>query len=144
MREMRQIILCALCALAAALCAISAQADEPKRVRFTWEEGYAVAELREGAPAASLWAMLPLSLDFRDFNNTERIAYPPEKLSTDGAPASYKPEAGDITIYAPWGNIAVFYRSYRDSPGLVPIGRFVEGADKISTLGANVRLEAIK
>lgn len=133
-----------ICVFAAAIFASAAWAEEPKKVRFTWDGGEAIAELRANAPAESLWAMLPLTLDFKDFNSTERIAYTPEKLSTEGAPASYKPEAGDITIYAPWGNIAVFYRSFRDSPGLVPLGRFVEGADKISTLGDGVRLEAIK
>jgi hypothetical protein len=29
-------------------------------------------------------------------------------LSTDGAPAGARPEAGDLTYYSPWGNLAVF------------------------------------
>lgn len=137
-------LLTALCLMAFLLAAQAAWADGPRRVKFTWSGGEAVAELNGGAAADSLWKMLPLTLDFEDFNGTERIAYTEEKLSTDGALESYKPEAGDVTIYAPWGNIAVFYRPFRESRGLVPLGRFVSGADKISTLGAGVRVEAVK
>ena len=49
--------------------------------------------------------------------------------------------AGTLALYAPWGNLSVFYKPFRESRGLVPLGRFVEGADKISTLGEAVRIE---
>ena len=137
-------ILTAVCVMALLVIASAAWAEAPKRVKFTWSGGEAVAELNGGASAESLWAMLPLTLDFEDFNGTERIAYTDGKISTDGAPASYTPSAGDITLYAPWGNVAVFYRPFRESRGLVPLGRFIEGADKISTLGEAVRIEAVK
>ena len=130
-----------ICVLALLTIVSAAWAEAPKRVKFTWDGGEAVAELNDSASAESLWSMLPLTLDFEDFNGTERIAYTDEKISTEGAPASYTPSAGDITLYAPWGNIAVFYRPFRESRGLVPLGRFVEGADKISTLGEAVRIE---
>ena len=134
-------ILTAVCVMALLVIASAAWADAPKRVKFTWDGGEAVAELNGSASAESLWAMLPVTVDFEDFNGTERIAYTDEKISTEGAPASYTPNAGDITLYAPWGNIAVFYRPFRESRGLVPLGHFVEGADKISTLGEAVRIE---
>lgn len=137
-------ILIAVCVTALLTAVGSAWAGGPARVKFTWDGGEAVAELNGSAAAESLLAMLPLTLDFEDFNGTERIAYTPEKPDTSGAPESYTPKAGDITIYAPWGNIAVFYRPFRESRGLVPLGRFVEGADKISTLGKDVRVEAVK
>ncbi len=134
---------------AAVVCAFfvimsSAWAEEPKLVRFSWDGGEAVAELNGSAAAESLWAMLPLTLDFEDFNGTERIAYTPQKLDMSGAPESWTPKAGDLTVYAPWGNLAVFCSPFRESRGLVPLGRFVEGADKISSLGVGVSLDAAK
>lgn len=138
---MKMKILTAVCVMALLVIASAAWAGAPKRVKFTWDGGEAVAELNGSASAESLWAMLPVTVDFEDFNGTERIAYTDEKISTEGAPASYTPNAGDITLYAPWGNIAVFYRPFRESRGLVPLGHFVEGADKISTLGEAVRIE---
>lgn len=29
-----------------------------------------------------------------------------------------------LTVAAPWGNLAIFYKPFRGSPGLVPLGRF--------------------
>lgn len=45
-----------------------------------------------------------------DFQQTERIAGLPHGLTTSGAPEPAVPKAGDLTYYAPWGNLARFYR----------------------------------
>lgn len=34
-----------------------------------------------------------------------------------------KPAAGDLAYYMPWGNLAVFLHAFRESDGLVPLGR---------------------
>ena len=134
-------ILTAVCVMALLVIASAAWAGAPKRVKFTWSGGEAVAELNGSQSAESLWAMLPVTVDFKDFNGVERIAYTEKELSAEGAPESCTPEAGTLALYAPWGNLSVFYKPFRESRGLVPLGRFVDGADKISTLGENVRLE---
>ena len=60
-----------------------------------------------------------------DYASTEKVFYLPNnyRLSTEGAPSGYDPSIGDITLYAPWGNIAIFYRDYGYASGLIPIGR---------------------
>lgn len=137
-------ILTAVCVMALLVIASAAWAGAPKRVKFTWSGGEAVAELNGSQSAESLWAMLPVTVDFKDFNGVERIAYTEKELSTEGAPESCTPEAGTLALYAPWGNLSVFYKPFRESRGLVPLGRFVEGADKISTLGEAVRIERME
>lgn len=69
-------------------------------------------------------ALLPLELSLSDYYATEKVADLPRKLDTTGAPASYTPEAGDITYYAPWGNLAIFYKPFPSSRGLVRLGAF--------------------
>lgn len=137
-------ILTAVCVMALLVIASAAWADVPKRVKFTWSGGEAVAELNGSQSAESLWAMLPVTVDFKDFNGVERIAYTEKELSAEGAPESCTPEAGTLALYAPWGNLSVFYKPFRESRGLVPLGRFVEGADKVSTLGEAVRIERME
>ena len=67
----------------------------------------------------------------------------PRKLDTTSAPASYTPEAGDITHYAPWGNLAIFYKRFRTSKGLVRLGAFDGPIDALLKDGAiSVRIEA--
>ena len=85
--------------------------------------------LLDNPTARALWEQLPLTLEFEDFNGTEKITYPPEELSQEGAPGSYDPDAGDVTVYGPWGNIAIFYEDYGDSAGLIPVGHIDSGLD---------------
>ena len=76
--------------------------------------------------------MLPLTLRLEDYNGTEKISALPRKLTRGGAPAGFDPSAGDVTFYAPWGNLALFYRDFRYSEGLVPLGRIERGIEALS------------
>lgn len=69
----------------------------------------------------------PLYLEMRDFNGQEKIAMLPEKLDLSGAKYGFSPKAGDIGIYAPWGNICLFYQDAAYSSGLVYLGKITSG-----------------
>ena len=43
-----------------------------------------------------------------------------------------KPEVGDLTYYAPWGNLAIFYRDFGYAKGLVKLGRIDSGLELLS------------
>lgn len=84
-------------------------------------------------PAANaLYEMLPLELTFEDFNNTEKISYLPEALPTDGEPDGCDPDIGDFCLYAPWGNLSVFYRDFRYSEQLIMLGHIDSGIEVIA------------
>lgn len=78
--------------------------------------------------------MLPLTLHFRDYNATEKVADLPGTLATDGSPAGYKPSAGDFTYYAPWGNLAIFYRDFRYGNNLVSLGVVESGIEHLAAM----------
>jgi len=81
------------------------------------------ATMFDSAATKDLLAQLPLTLTLNDFNGTEKIANPPKKLSISGAPDGFEPVAGDIAYYAPWGNLAIFYRDFRYSRNLIRLGK---------------------
>jgi hypothetical protein len=81
------------------------------------------ATLNDSAAARDFAAMLPLRLTLSDFHNTEKIADLPGRLTTTGTPSGTSGKAGDITYYAPWGNLAIFYRDFGHSDGLISLGR---------------------
>jgi hypothetical protein len=83
----------------------------------------AKATLYDTAASRDFAALLPLTLSLRDYNNTEKIADLPGKLSTEGAPEGFTPSACDLTYYAPWGNLALFYKGSAIRPGLYPLAR---------------------
>ncbi|MCA0964936.1 cyclophilin-like fold protein, partial [Salipiger bermudensis] len=62
-------------------------------------------------------------LSIEDYSNNEKIAYPPRKLTTEGARSFGNEQPGDFCYYAPWGDIVFFYAGYHYSPGLVRLGR---------------------
>jgi hypothetical protein len=90
--------------------------------------------------AREFYARLPMRLTLDDYARTEKIAYLAEPLSDKDAPAGFAPRAGDIAYYAPWGNLAIFYRNFGYSTGLVKLGR-LEG--DIGILAAPGPLEAL-
>lgn len=96
------------------------------------------ATLYDNAAARDFVAILPLTLTLEDYNRTEKIAPLPGRPSTDGLPQGYEPRKNDIAFYVPWGNLCIFYRDFRYSPGLVSLGK-IEG-DGISTLAGADRI----
>lgn len=81
------------------------------------------ATLNAGEAAKAFAAMLPLTLMLEDYAAVEKISDLPRKLPVDGAPDGFKPSAGDITYYAPWGNLAIFHHRTRYAAGLVSLGK---------------------
>lgn len=87
--------------------------------------------LADNAATQRLIAQLPADLEFKDFNNTEKIAYLPNKINVDGTPKGYAPKAGDMCIYVPWGNICIFYHDYKYTGDLVYLGHVETGLDTL-------------
>jgi hypothetical protein len=84
--------------------------------------------LDESVTSRDLASLLPLTLTLDDYNGTEKISDLPKKLSTQGSPEGVAPAAGDIAYYAPWGNLAIFYKDFGYSRGLVKLGAIESSA----------------
>ncbi len=77
-------------------------------------------------------SMLPLKLRLTDYAGAEKISDLSHKLATKQAPAGYDPAAGDIAYYAPWGNVAVFYKDAGYAKGLIQLGKLDGGIEKLA------------
>jgi hypothetical protein len=106
------------------------------KIRITIGGRAVIATLADNEAAKDFASLLPLTLTLKDYADNEKISDLPKKLSTKGAPASYDPSAGDITYYAPWGNIALFHKDGHDSPGLIKLGTIDAGAEVLRQPGA--------
>lgn len=93
------------------------------------------ASLDDTPSARDLVKQLPLTLEFEDYGSTEKIAYPPAKLTSQSAPAGIDPTIGDIAYYAPWGNLALFYKDFGYSKGLIRLGRITSGVEHLKYSG---------
>ncbi len=138
----------AVAAITVAVCAESdsVRSQEPRsgttekqetkmKIRITIGDKVASATLASNETAQDFVSLLPLTLTLKDYADNEKISDLPKKLSRKGAPASYDPSAGDITYYAPWGNLALFHKDGHDSPGLIKLGSFDSGAELLHEPG---------
>lgn len=50
-------------------------------------------------------------------------------MSSEDAPSGSDPSIGDIAYYAPWGNLAIYYKDFAYSEGLVILGKIDGGTD---------------
>jgi hypothetical protein len=82
-----------------------------------------IVNVDDGPAARDFLAQLPLTLTLKDYGGNEKIADLPRPLTREGAPDAVTPQAGDVAFYAPWGNLAIFYRDGLHSPGLIRLGR---------------------
>jgi hypothetical protein len=115
---------------------VSSQTESNMNVQVTINGTPVTVTLQDNAAARDLLQQLPLSMEFKDYASAEKVAYPPRKLSTAGAPPGMTPSAGDIAYYAPWGNLALFYRDQPYASGLVKLGSLGPGVEALKKAGA--------
>jgi hypothetical protein len=102
------------------------------------------ATLAENTTARDFAALLPLTVILEDYSRTEKIYYLSKKLSTAGAPSGIDPAVGDITYYSPWGNLAIFYKDFGYSSGLIKLGRIESGGESLNVSGSvKARIELL-
>ncbi|WP_116380510.1 cyclophilin-like fold protein [Cupriavidus taiwanensis] len=115
------------------------------KIRLTVDGQSATATLYDNATARDFAALLPLSLTMEDYATIERVAGLPRKLSTQGAPDGMAPVAGELTHYAPWGNLAIFIRGRSYARSLLPLGKVNEGLPILAQPGPyQVRIERVE
>lgn len=108
-------------------------ANAVQRVRLTLaNQDELIVKLNGTRAATDFLSLLPLELTCKDFNNTEKVAYLPRRLDTQGAPAGFDPQTGSFAYYAPWGNLAFFYRDYGYANSLIELGTVESGIEKLA------------
>lgn len=123
---------------------IGAGREEPEtpdvsslNVNITVGDRTITATMEDNAAARDFLSRLPLEITLNDYNNTtEKIFYPDPALTTEGVTRGCAPTPGDITIYAPWGNVAIFCKSWSHSRDLIKIGHIDgNGIEALSIAG---------
>ncbi|MBR7792291.1 hypothetical protein KDM87_06735 [Undibacterium sp. FT147W] len=105
------------------------------KIRITVNGEMVIATLADNPTAKDFYSLLPLTLSLNDYAATEKIAYLTRKLSKAGAPAGSEPAIGDIAYYAPWGNLAIFYKNFAYSEGLIKLGKIDSGLESFKKDG---------
>jgi hypothetical protein len=95
------------------------------RIKIEGHQQHVLATLNKSPATLDLMKQLPLTLELTEHAGTEKIAYTPRPLPTPVNADRYEGKSGDITYYAPWGNLAIFYKDSEvgSADGLVYLGK---------------------
>jgi len=103
------------------------------------------ATLIDNGTTRDFISLLPLDLKLDDYAGTEKVSDLQKKLSTEDSPSGFDPSVGDITYYAPWENLAIFYKDFGYAKGLINLGKIDSGIEALKVPGSlNVRIELFK
>lgn len=103
------------------------------------------ATMEDNAAVRDLLSRLPMEVTLNDYNNTtEKIFYPDPELELDGVTRGCAPVPGDITIYAPWGNVAIFCKSWSHSNDLIKIGHIDGEGIQVLNVSGNIHVKLEK
>lgn len=113
------------------------ETKESMKVNIVIGDRTITAMMEDNAAGRDFMSRLPLEIMLEDFNNTtEKIFYPTPSLDMDGVKRGCSPVPGDITIYAPWKNVAIFCKSWSYSNDLIKIGNIDgDGIEALRTAG---------
>ena len=80
------------------------------KVRIRVGDRTVTAAMEDNAAGRDFLSRLPLEVTLNDYARAEKIFYPSPALATSGVARGCAPAPGDITVYVPWGNVAIFYK----------------------------------
>ena len=108
-------------------------APNVNQLHITFGDAELTAQLDDNATARDLANQLPLTLRFSDHNGVEKTAPLPNELSTERAPDTHDPVAGDLGYYAPGGDLVLYHDDAApEFPGIVRIGRLQGDLDALA------------
>lgn len=126
--------------------AMAEDGNKTMKIRFVIGKEVINGTLLDNAAARDFASRLPLELKLEDYAGAEKISMLSQKLTLKNAPAGARATAGDITYYAPWGNLAIFYKDHGYASGLIPLGRLdsVESLVEHCKQSCDVRIEFVE
>ncbi|WP_333359197.1 cyclophilin-like fold protein [Microcoleus sp. N3A4] len=124
---------------------VSIQPANSMKIDIKVRDQVITATLIDSKTTQDFVALLPLTLTLEDYASTEKISNLPKRLSTEDAPPGSDPSVGDLAYYAPWGNLAIYYRDFGYSNGLAILGKIDGGIEVLNVPGSvDVTIERIQ
>jgi hypothetical protein len=126
------IIVSVLCVIAVAQNNVEANERSTMKIRIKVGKEVLTATMLNTETSRDFISMLPLTLRMKDYSGTEKISDLSRRVSTKDTPSGYDPSVGDIAYYSPWGNLAIFYKDFGYSKGLIKLGSIDGGIEKLA------------
>ncbi len=110
------------------------------KIKLSFRNEEVIATMYDNPTSRDLLEQLPLTITFEDYVGLEKIGYPPNALTTEGAPSGTDPEMGDLALYAPWGNLVIYYGDNNYANGIVILGHIESGVEKFAEMDQDFKV----
>jgi hypothetical protein len=111
------------------------------KVKITSQGHTATFQLYDTVAAREFYDQLPLELDLTNFRDAQWMFYPPEKLSVSAREAYHDGKKGELSYYAPWGDVFMLYKDFYAGDEMHRLGINIAGIDEIAEMSGNARIE---
>lgn len=118
------------------------------KIKMSFENKEVVIKMFDNSASKQVIELLPAEFQFSDFAGEEKITNFPKPLILDNAPRGMIAKAGKLFIYAPWGNMGIFYKDHGHTidKSLIPLGEVESGLEYLKSQNTDfkAKLEIIK
>ena len=105
------------------------------RVKLMFSNKEVFVRMYDNPASRDFLAQLPLTITFEDYIGKEKISILKKRLSIDNLQAENLSKKGDFAYYAPWGNIAIFYKGFEKATNnLVILGQIESGKENLENI----------
>ncbi len=111
------------------------------QVKITAKGHTATFRLYDTGAAKELYDQLPLKLDLKNFRDAQWMFYPPEKLNVTAREAYHDGKKGELSYYAPWGDVFMLYKDFHAGDKMHRMGVNVTGIEEIAKMSGNATIE---
>jgi hypothetical protein len=111
------------------------------RIKITSQGHTATFLLYDTAAAREFYHQLPLNLALTNFRDAQWMFYPPEKLSVTAREAYHDGKKGELSYYAPWGDVFMLYKDFYAGDEMHRLGVNLAGFEEIAEMSGSASIE---
>ncbi len=111
------------------------------QVKITSQGHTAIFQLYDTVAAEELFNQLPLRLDLDNFRDAQWMFYPPEKLHVTPHEAYHDGKKGELSYYAPWGDVFMLYKDFHAGDEMHRLGIGLTGLEDIALMSGDATIE---
>ena len=110
-------------------------------IRITSQGHTATFQLYDTVAAKELYQQLPLELELSNFRDAQWMFYPPEKLAVTAKEAYHDGKKGELSYYAPWGDVFMLYKDFYAGDEMHRLGVATSGIEEIEKMSGSAVIE---
>lgn len=114
------------------------------KVKITSQGRTATFQLYDTTAAKEFYDQLPLTLDLENFRDAQWMFYPPKKLNIAKNEAYHDGKKGELSYYAPWGDVFMLYKDFYAGDEMHRLGVGLSGIDGIAAMSGSAVIQKME